>query len=75
LNEVNFYPDTSRKILTDWIDKISIDWPISRRRFYATEFLFGYSEKEGKKLVALPVKKKYYQAWKENVPADSESFF
>ncbi|MFC1800578.1 class I tRNA ligase family protein, partial [Nanoarchaeota archaeon] len=36
-NELKFYDPKSKKILVDWISSVSIDWPISRRRFYATE--------------------------------------
>lgn len=70
--EINFYPKSSKKILDNWLDSISIDWPISRRRFYATEIPLWYSEKDGKKLVAVPNSGKYYQAWKEKVPKDAK---
>ncbi len=73
--DINFYPEWSRKILNDWIDSISIDWPISRRRFYATEIPLWYAEDNGKDLVALPSEMKYYQPWKENVPSDAEVWF
>ena len=70
---IEFYPEFSRKILNDWIDTVSIDWPISRRRFYATEIPLWYSvDTDGKKLVAIPVKDKYYKPWEEKVPADAE---
>ncbi|MFA5992704.1 MAG: valine--tRNA ligase [Candidatus Pacearchaeota archaeon] len=74
--KVNFYPPESKKILDDWIDSVSIDWPISRRRYYATEVPLWYGEdSEGKtneKLVALPKAGKYYRPWKESVPQDAE---
>ncbi len=70
--KINFYPPFAKSILTDWINKISIDWPISRRRFYATEIPLWYSEKDGKKLVAIPTEKKYYQPWKSEVPSNAE---
>ena len=70
--KINFYPESSRKILDDWINSISIDWPISRRRFYATEIPLWYSEKEGKKLVAVPSPGNYYQSWREEAPKDAE---
>ncbi|MDP2947166.1 MAG: class I tRNA ligase family protein, partial [Nanoarchaeota archaeon] len=73
-DDINFYPDFAKKILFDWIDSISIDWPISRRRFYATEIPLWYTEKNGKKLVAVPTEMKYYQPWLENVPEDAEVF-
>jgi valyl-tRNA synthetase len=71
--KINFYPEASRKILEDWIDSISIDWPISRRRYYATEVPLWYADdKDKKKLVAIPVPRRYYQPWKEDVSEDAE---
>lgn len=70
--KINFYPENSRKILNDWIDSIAIDWPISRRRFYATEIPLWYAEENGKKLVALPTELKYYTPWKEQPPQNAE---
>ena len=61
--EVNIYAPKSRQILLDWIDEISIDWPITRRRFYATEVPAWYCKKCGS--IALPKKGKYVQPWKE----------
>lgn len=31
---IKFYPEMHRQILINWLNSISIDWPISRRRFY-----------------------------------------
>lgn len=72
-DKINFYPKSSKKILLDWIDSVSIDWPISRRRFYATEIplWYAYGEK-GSKLIALPKLGKYYRPWKDKVPEDAE---
>jgi len=67
--KVNFYPKNAKKILDDWINSVSIDWPISRRRFYATEIPLWHSETG---LIALPRPGKYYQPWKEKVPQDAE---
>jgi valyl-tRNA synthetase len=69
--EIKFYPQTSRKILNDWIDSISIDWPISRRRFYATEIPLWYSNDKDK-LIAVPQKGNYYQPWKQEPPKDAD---
>lgn len=68
--KVDFFPESSRKILNDWIDSISIDWPVSRRRFYATEIPLWYTDD----LVAVPTDKKYYQPWKDDVPKNAEVF-
>jgi valyl-tRNA synthetase len=66
--KINFYPESSRKILNDWIDSISIDWPVSRRRFYATEIPLWYSGD----FVAIPTEKKYYQPWKDDVSKNAD---
>jgi len=70
--KINFYPKRSKKILDDWLNKISIDWPISRRRFYATSIPLWHSNDKGKKLVAVPKPGEYYEPWKEKVPSDAE---
>ena len=36
-NNIKFYPEMHRQILINWINSITIDWPISRRRFYGTK--------------------------------------
>ncbi len=68
--KVNFYPESSRNILNDWIDSVSIDWPISRRRFYATEIPLWYNKEDN--LVAIPLSGSYFQPWKQEVPKDAE---
>ncbi|MBI2630531.1 valine--tRNA ligase [Candidatus Pacearchaeota archaeon] len=68
IKKIDFYPEDSVKILHDWMDSISIDWPISRRRYYATPIPLWYSEE----LTALPVPGEYYQPWKESPPENSE---
>ena len=69
-DKINFYPKSSRKILDDWLNSISIDWPISRRRYYATEIPLWYSDKGD--LIAVPKPGKYYKPWKEPVPKDAD---
>lgn len=69
-NKINFYPENAKLSLERWIDSVSIDWPISRRRFYATPIPLW---KSGNK-IALPPQGNYYQPWKEQPPKDSEVF-
>jgi len=69
---INFYPKESKKILDDWIDSISIDWPISRRRFYATPIPLWHCKDEN--LVALPGAGKYYIPWKQSPPKNSDVY-
>lgn len=64
--QLEFFAVESRRILEDWIDAVSIDWPISKRRFYATEVPLWYCGKC--KAPYVPPKGKYYQPWKEKPP-------
>jgi valyl-tRNA synthetase len=70
--KIKFYPKESVKILNDWIDSISIDWPISRRRFYATPIPLWHCEDEN--LIALPPAGEYYIPWKQSPPKESEVY-
>ncbi len=67
-DEINFYPKKNKRILLDWIDAITIDWPISRRRYYHTEIPLWYCKKCGEPLAPEPGK--YYQPWKDPAPFD-----
>jgi valyl-tRNA synthetase len=66
--EINFYPEFSRKILNDWIDSVSIDWPISRRRYYATPIPLWYSTD----LICVPNELDYVEPWREEPKKDYE---
>ena len=73
--KINFYPESSKKILDDWIESVSIDWPISRRRFYATEIPLWYGKDEKDySLVVIPEPGKYYRPWKEAPPKGAEVY-
>jgi len=64
--ELNFFAPQSRQILLNWIDAVSIDWPVSRRRYYGTEIPLWYCKKCNHAIV--PEKGRYYQPWKEPAP-------
>lgn len=64
--ELEFYAPSSRQIMLDWIESVSIDWPLSRRRYYATEVPLWYCKKCG--FVQVPEKGKYHQPWKQEPP-------
>lgn len=68
IKDINFYPKNSKKIIDSWIDSVSIDWPISRRRYYATPVPLWYFEN----LVALAPEGKYLEPWRESPPEDAE---
>jgi valyl-tRNA synthetase len=50
----------------NWLESISIDWPISRRRFYGTEIPIWYCKKCNEPHVPEPGK--YYRPWKDSSP-------
>ncbi len=66
---LQFYPEEKRKILLNWIDSITIDWPISRRRFYGTEIPLWYCKAHHHPI--LPEPGDYYQPWKEDPPIEA----
>ncbi len=65
-----FIPERNRQFLHDWMDGVSIDWPISRRRWYHTEVPIWYSA-DGTNIV-VPPKGVYVQPWREPPPKGSE---
>jgi len=64
--KIKFFPERHRQILLDWINSLTIDWPISRRRYYGTEIPIWYCK--NCKKACLPKPGKYYQPWKEDPP-------
>ncbi len=64
--EMEFHPARSRKLLLDWIDGLTIDWPISRRRYYHTEIPLWYCVSCGETLAPPPGK--YYRPWRDAAP-------
>ncbi|MBI2545129.1 MAG: valine--tRNA ligase [Candidatus Aenigmarchaeota archaeon] len=64
--ELIFHPESHRQQLLDWVNAVSIDWPISRRRFYGTEIPIWHC-RDCKK-ANLPKPGKYYQPWKDAAP-------
>ncbi|MEM2910600.1 MAG: valine--tRNA ligase [Nitrososphaerota archaeon] len=66
--KMKFHPDMHRQLLLDWINSLKIDYPISRRRYYATEMPIWYCKSCGAALVPPP--NKYYRPWCENPPLE-----
>ncbi|HIM82933.1 MAG TPA: valine--tRNA ligase [Nitrososphaerales archaeon] len=66
---LKFHPEEHRRRLIDWIEAISIDWPISRRRYNATEVPVWYCKSCNE--ANLPEPGKYVRPWKEKPPFDS----
>lgn len=69
IEEIEFHPPRNRQFLLDWMENISIDWPISRRRWYHTEIPIWYSADESK--IIVPPSGTYVQPWKEMPPSES----
>ncbi|MGI9010717.1 MAG: valine--tRNA ligase [Nitrososphaeraceae archaeon] len=67
--KLNFYPPVHKQILKNWLNAVSIDWPISRRRFYGTEIPIWFCQ--NCKSPNLPKSGNYYQPWKEKPPFDN----
>ena len=65
-SEIEFYPNMHKQILMNWLESISIDWPISRRRFYGTEIPIWYCNECSEPFVPEPGK--YYRPWKDSCP-------
>ncbi len=67
--ETTFFPSFHKQILIDWLNRVSVDWPVSRRRYYGTEIPVWYCKSCGAGLVPeLTEVPKYYQPWREDPP-------
>ena len=66
--KIIFHPDANRQILLDWLNSIAIDWPISRRRVYATEIPVWYCKKCRAPFV--PPGGEYYRPWRDPPPIE-----
>jgi len=66
--KLKFYSPKSRQIMLDWVNSVAMDWPISRRRYYATEIPLWYCKKCGEAII--PPKGKYYKPWNEKPPVE-----
>ena len=64
--KIEFHPAMPRQILYDWIDVLTTDYPISRRRYYATEIPVWYCSKCG--TPHLPKPGVYYRPWRDEAP-------
>lgn len=65
-SNIIFHPPMHKQILMNWLESITIDWPISRRRYYGTEIPIWYCRKCSEPHVPEPGK--YYRPWKDKSP-------
>jgi len=64
--QIKFHPEMHRQLLVNWINSVTIDWPISRRRYYGTEIPIWYCT--NCRNANVPAPGKYYQPWKDKFP-------
>jgi valyl-tRNA synthetase len=64
--EMEFHPEIHRQILFNWMNSLTTDYPISRRRYYATEIPIWYCAKCNEP--HLPKPGKYYRPWRDPAP-------
>jgi valyl-tRNA synthetase len=50
--KMEFLPEQARQLYIDWVNSVTIDWPVSRRRYYATEIPVWYCKSCGYTYVA-----------------------
>ncbi|HEV8360137.1 MAG TPA: valine--tRNA ligase [Candidatus Thermoplasmatota archaeon] len=65
---LDVHPAKHRQILLDWIDTVTIDWPVSRRRYYHTEIPIWYCKACAEAHVPHPGP--YYQPWRQPAPPE-----
>ncbi len=70
-NEMIFYPPEFKDKLISCIESLEFDWPISRRRYYATEIPIWYCiDENGNKIPLVPEPGRYYRPWKDEPPRE-----
>ncbi len=64
-----WHPVTAKQYWLNWLNSISIDWPVSRRRYYGTELPLYYCNSCGEPIIAET--DKYIQPWRDPPPFDT----
>ncbi len=68
---MEFKPPEYRQVLVDWIKSLELDWPLSRRRYYATEVpLWWCIKPSGERVPIVPRGGEYYIPWRDNPPRE-----
>lgn len=73
IENIRFIPsgnNNGKQALLNWMKNITIEWPISRRRWYHTEIPIWYVENDESKVI-IPPPGKYVRPWCENPPSGS----
>jgi valyl-tRNA synthetase len=64
--KIEFHPAMHRQVLFDWIDVLTTDYPISRRRYYSTEIPVWFCSKCN--TPHMPKPGVYYRPWRDEAP-------
>ncbi len=68
IDEMEFKPEEHKVKLINWVNSITMDWPISRSRFYGTEIPVWICSNCWSRIVPEPTR--YYRPWAEEAPVD-----
>jgi len=68
--QMDIKPPEYRQVLIDWIKSLRFDWPISRRRYYATEIPIWWCREGDSLRPVLPSPGKYYRPWRDEPPPE-----
>ncbi len=69
-DRMEFRPPEFRNTLKDWIKSLELDWPVSRRRYYATEVPLWYCRKGDGLMPIAPEEGRYYRPWRDQPPPE-----
>ncbi|MCD6590007.1 valine--tRNA ligase [Candidatus Woesearchaeota archaeon] len=64
-SQILWHPERYRQHLENWINSVTIDWPISRRRYYGTEIPIWKCKKCG--YIHIYEKDDYVKPWKQEL--------
>ncbi|MEM2376587.1 MAG: class I tRNA ligase family protein, partial [Sulfolobales archaeon] len=69
IDEMKFQPEEHKIKLINWINSVSMDWPVSRSRYYGTEIPVWTCSNCGYKIIPPPTR--YYRPWAEEAPINT----
>jgi valyl-tRNA synthetase len=67
--EMAWHPTSAKQYWLNWLNSISIDWPVSRRRYYGTELPLYYCNSCREPIIAET--ENYIQPWRDPPPFDT----
>lgn len=70
VDKMEFRPVEFKNMLKDWIKSLEFDWPVSRRRYYATEVPLWYCKRGDSVEPIVPDGGRYYRPWRDEPPPE-----